>query len=273
MTPVANFQITPSYLQVNFMDLSTGTPTSWSWDFGDASTSTSQNPSHTYATAGKYIVKLTSTNLDGNSSIQREVMVSTVPVLPIPLKAFINLKLPAGVTVSEETKDAYIAQWQLFLQPLVIPSISDVNVFNETAYPPLANALIAMLSAYSIMSDTAYTGGIATASGGTGGSSGVVKKIVTGPSEVEFQEVNDMQKILFGENGLLKQLQSELCTLASRLLVKLPMCPNLPSVHFIDLKAGRNAVPHLFRANNYGSLTNDPASAWCSYPEYLQLTY
>lgn len=272
MTPVANFQITPSYLSVKFLDLSTNTPTSWLWDFGDVSTSTSQNPTHVYAASGKYIVKLTSTNTDGSSVLQREIIVSTTPILPIPLKSFVNLKLPSGITVSEEAKDAYIAQWQLFLQPLVIPSISDVNVFNETAYPPLANALIAMLAAYSIMSDNAYTSGISSASSGTGGSSGVVKKIVTGPSEVEFQETKDLQKILYGEQGLLKQLESELCTLASRLLVKLPMCPNLPDVKFIDLKAGRNNLPHLFRATNYGSLTNDPASAWCSYPTYLQLT-
>lgn len=51
---------------VAFTDLSTNDPTSWAWDFGDGGTSTSQNPSHTYATAGSYTVSLTATNANGS---------------------------------------------------------------------------------------------------------------------------------------------------------------------------------------------------------------
>lgn len=39
--------------------------TSHHWDFGDGSTSTAENPSHTYATTGTYIVTLTETNSIG----------------------------------------------------------------------------------------------------------------------------------------------------------------------------------------------------------------
>ncbi len=43
---------------INFVDESFGNPTSWEWEFGDGSTSTDQNPVHTYATPGEYVVSL-----------------------------------------------------------------------------------------------------------------------------------------------------------------------------------------------------------------------
>ncbi|MFT5233661.1 MAG: endonuclease I [Candidatus Krumholzibacteriia bacterium] len=39
-----------------------GTIVAWAWDFGDGATSTLENPSHTYATSGTYIVTLTVTD-------------------------------------------------------------------------------------------------------------------------------------------------------------------------------------------------------------------
>jgi PKD repeat protein len=70
-------------LTVQFTDLSTNSPTSWAWDFTNdgAVDSTVQNPSFTYATAGTYTVKLTSTNSYGNTSKTRSdyIAVSTPP--------------------------------------------------------------------------------------------------------------------------------------------------------------------------------------------------
>jgi gliding motility-associated-like protein len=43
--------------------------TSWNWDFGDSHTSTLQNPVDSYATAGKYYITLTATNICGTSAI------------------------------------------------------------------------------------------------------------------------------------------------------------------------------------------------------------
>ena len=42
-----------------FQDYSLGNVTSWLWNFGDGNTSSEQNPTHTYATPGIYIVTLT----------------------------------------------------------------------------------------------------------------------------------------------------------------------------------------------------------------------
>ena len=60
--PVGEFTATPTSgvypLTVAFSDLSTGEIDSWNWDFGDGSTTTVQNPSHTYTTAGTFLVVL-----------------------------------------------------------------------------------------------------------------------------------------------------------------------------------------------------------------------
>lgn len=46
---------------INFIDTSTGSPSTWSWDFGDGGTSSSQNPTHTYVASETYTVTLTVT--------------------------------------------------------------------------------------------------------------------------------------------------------------------------------------------------------------------
>ena len=71
VTPVASFTGTPTTgkapLIVTFTDTSTNNPTSWSWNFGDGSADTSQNPSHTYSSAGNYTVALTAINSAGSN--------------------------------------------------------------------------------------------------------------------------------------------------------------------------------------------------------------
>jgi PKD repeat protein len=53
-------------LAVQFTDVTAvQSPTSWLWEFGDGTTSTLPNPSHTYAGAGIYDVRLTVTNALG----------------------------------------------------------------------------------------------------------------------------------------------------------------------------------------------------------------
>ncbi len=76
--PTADFSASPviscSAPQiVNFTDLSLGLPLSWAWDIDNNGTTdyTTQNPTHTYSTAGTYSVKLTTTNANGNNTITK----------------------------------------------------------------------------------------------------------------------------------------------------------------------------------------------------------
>jgi hypothetical protein len=75
--PRASFNFSRSGLSVVFTDTSTGNPRTWSWDFGDGNSSSEQNPAHTYAAAGSYIVRLTVRNDIGETTASRLVTVDT----------------------------------------------------------------------------------------------------------------------------------------------------------------------------------------------------
>lgn len=59
----SNFTVSKSSgcapLVVNFLDLSTGSPSSWLWDFGNGTISSQQNPTFVFAKPGFYTVQLT----------------------------------------------------------------------------------------------------------------------------------------------------------------------------------------------------------------------
>lgn len=83
--PTADFSWSqPSALTINFSDASTGTVSQWAWDFGDGTSSSAQNPSHTYAAASTYSVKLTVTNAGGSTSKTQQVDVQAAPPPPPP---------------------------------------------------------------------------------------------------------------------------------------------------------------------------------------------
>jgi len=83
--PTADFSTSINFLTVDFTDLSSdgdGSVQQWSWDFGDGQFSGSQNPSHGYAAAGNYIVKLIVTDNDGASSTEYEQQFTVIAPTP-----------------------------------------------------------------------------------------------------------------------------------------------------------------------------------------------
>ncbi len=71
--PAADFytatQVGTAPFRVSFFDRSEGSlPLGYLWNFGDGTTSQEQNPTHIYATNGKYIVMLTVTNSFGQDT-------------------------------------------------------------------------------------------------------------------------------------------------------------------------------------------------------------
>jgi len=70
---------------IQFTDSSTSSPnatiTSWYWDFGDSFTSNAQNPTHSYAASGTYVV----TTIVGNSLGCLDTAMTTVFVRPPPI--------------------------------------------------------------------------------------------------------------------------------------------------------------------------------------------
>lgn len=96
--PTADFTWLPAApvvgQQVQFTDLSTGTPTSWSWNLdgigGDDSTA--RNPIWTYVTPGTYTVTLRACNASGCSSRTRSVPVAN------PSTATLRISGPAHIS-------------------------------------------------------------------------------------------------------------------------------------------------------------------------------
>lgn len=111
--PVANFTGTPTSgtapLSVQFTDTSTGTPTSWSWAFGDGATSTTQNPVHTYTTAGTYSVALTATNAGGSSTLTRTNYVTASSGGGSTFPDASNTGVPAGTTLTVVNGDVTLS--------------------------------------------------------------------------------------------------------------------------------------------------------------------
>ncbi|MEA3446309.1 MAG: PKD domain-containing protein [Bacteroidota bacterium] len=77
---IADFMFYPdsnSVMTYYFYDMSTGSPTSWTWDFGDGTTSSLQNPTHTYAQNGTYVVTLTILCANGYNTTTQTIIIGT----------------------------------------------------------------------------------------------------------------------------------------------------------------------------------------------------
>jgi len=104
IAPVAAFTYAPTSdttpLAVRFTDVSTGTPPlTWAWDFNHdgVTDSTEQSPVYTYATAGRYSVKLTVTNTAGSSMAIQNIAVSETD--PVAAPEFPTMALPAVLII------------------------------------------------------------------------------------------------------------------------------------------------------------------------------
>lgn len=73
----------PAPLAVAFVDTSSSDVSSWLWSFGDGTTSALQNPTHTFSTAGVYLVTLAATGASG-TAVQSDTVTVTVggPFVP-----------------------------------------------------------------------------------------------------------------------------------------------------------------------------------------------
>jgi PKD repeat protein len=77
-----------------------GTIFSYAWDFGDGATSTLANPSHTYTTAGPYVVTLTVTDNTGAATTQAILVKATEPNRPpVAVAAAVPTSGPAPLDV------------------------------------------------------------------------------------------------------------------------------------------------------------------------------
>lgn len=244
-------------LQVSFRIISkvpAGVVTSW--DFGDSkeSSSNDRSPSYTYETAGFYTVTLKVTSKEETIEQSQLVMVSEDENITTHLSDSIYILIDSYIpkelgTMTMDQKVAYITKWQLYIGPLVNHEILPDKYQDELAYEGLENQLVMELAALEYL-NVQVTALLAktnnffsnfqkqsdnTSEEDTDDGNTRIKKITTGPTEVEyFDKYSDsiaswwkyyIQALQPG--GIIDELRVNLCTLAQRLDIYLPFCDKI----------------------------------------------
>lgn len=250
---VVDFNYATVGLKVTFENLSTGVPSDYTyhWDFGDNTQSTLNNPTHEFDKPGFYkvtlLVKDPASNTVGSSEQRVPVTDKAKTHLSGSIYQLIDTYIPENIfgVVTTSTKRQFIEKWQLYLHPLVNHCIPLQEYNNEMYYEALENQLIMELAAYDFMSvqvanmvkaqaQSILENNTTSSSGGSeppDGYQGDVKKIQTGPTQVEYFNPNEDESDLasniikaLGPGGLLDMMKENLCMLAGRLDIYLPIC-------------------------------------------------
>lgn len=250
---VVDFNYATVGLKVTFENLSTRVPSDYTyhWDFGDNTQSTLNNPTHEFDKPGFYkvilVVKDPASNTVGSSEQRVPVTDKAKTHLSGSIYQLIDTYIPENIfgVVTTSTKRQFIEKWQLYLQPLVNHCIPLQEYNNEMYYEALENQLIMELAAYDFMSvqvanmvkaqaQSILENNTNSSSGGSeppDGYQGDVKKIQTGPTQVEYFNPNEDESDLasniikaLGPGGLLDMMKENLCMLAGRLDIYLPIC-------------------------------------------------
>ena len=223
------------------------------WDFGDNkeldSPITGLNPTYTYESSGFYTISLLLEDKVNRPCIEKTVVLSehVNTHLPGSIYRLIDRYLPRefNLRMSSQDKDLFINKWQLYIQPLVNHEIPVDKYNDELYYEGLENQLIMELAVYDFIYSrlTALLGGTAGSlekyitgnSGpvpGDGEGGQRIKQITTGPTEVQYyDEITDSLGALYKaytqasqKGGWLDQFRANICMLASRLDIYIPLC-------------------------------------------------
>lgn len=152
---------------------------------------------------------------------------------PLNLNQLVTLFLPAGFSVSPDFISQNINKWQLLLWDSFSTVVLPDDKYDITKYPEESLNLFASLVVYEVM-QVALTGNFlealnsATTAESGSSSSGGVKSIKTGPTEVEYHDsVTAFSKLMSNAGapgGIMELLTGQTCMYASQWGIKLPWC-------------------------------------------------
>jgi len=221
------------------------------WDFG-VNAGITQDTTHTYEVSGRYLITLklvdAETQTDVIETVVKPVMVSEYVSTQLTdtiynlIDGYIPSDLQLELTSSD--KAAFINKWQLYIQPLVNHCIPLEEYNNEAYYEGLENQLIMEMAVYDYLYRRIEVMLMETANSlekynaayehttTSGEARDRIKQITTGPTEVQYYDtITDSVSGLFKAysqatqpGGVLDDLRLNLCMLASRLEIFLPIC-------------------------------------------------
>lgn len=258
------------------------------WDFGDDTglISGELNPKHSYETSGYYTVTVKLTNSEEEVTDQRVKLIIVSEYskthLTDSIYNLIDTYIPANlrINMTPDEKAVYINKWQLYIQPLVNHEIPLEEYSNELYYEGLENQLIMELAAYDFLyirienmlvqtADQLNKQVISESSSesGEGNSRDRIKQITTGPTEVQYYDtLTDSLSTLYksyatatAPGGILDDLRKNLCMLAQRMEIFLPICNRPRTIHVPKVVNPRNAGP--LGGPNPGTLVHIPTDS------------
>jgi PKD repeat protein len=125
-------------LNIQFVDLSGNSPTSWLWDFGDPAsdsenTAIIQNPSHVYVNPGVYSITLTATGPDGSQVKTRHNYITVLISPPIADFSFTPIVgfVPLTVTFANESTNSPVSFLWDFGDGATSVEVSPTHIYTE----------------------------------------------------------------------------------------------------------------------------------------------
>lgn len=258
------------------------------WDFGDDTglISGELNPKHSYETSGYYTVTVNLTDSEGEVTDQRVKLIIVSEYskthLTDSIYNLIDTYIPANlrINMTQDEKAIYINKWQLYIQPLVNHEIPLEEYSNELYYEGLENQLIMELAAYDFLyirienmlvqtAEQLNKQIISESSSDSGEESGRdrIKQITTGPTEVQYYDtLTDSLSTLYksyatatAPGGILDDLRKNLCMLAQRMEIFLPICTQPRTITVPKVVNPREAGP--LGGPNPGTLVHIPTDS------------
>lgn len=256
------------------------------WDFGDSNTAYNvRTVEHTYEKPGFYHVTV---SYDDPVSKEKVSYSKTIIVnnltrtsLTGSIYELIDYYLPKELSIemSLDEKQVYITKWQLYLGPLVNHCIPLEQFTNELYYEGLENQLVMELAVWdhlntklwdllakagaylSNVTEVKRDGDQDPADSSRGDR---IKQITTGPTEVQFydtlsESIANLYSTYYKAlqpGGIIDELKKNLCMLAERVEVWLPMCQRVKKV--ITPKVVNHRNPGLLDGPNPSFPVNGP---------------
>lgn len=258
--PVSSFTFITNGLTAVFKDTSLNSPNAWVWNFGGAGSSSEQNPLFTFSSAGTYTISLVATNTDGSSDAYTYDITVNEDNL-ITIDDILGFELPASITLDQSHKNYLLTKWRLYLQAAFAIETEYIN--DESHYSQLQNILLSKLVIYDLLLKEAQdylasgmNGGAVSSEGAAGGN---VKRVETGPAQVEWYSSSKTLSEIFTPNddgvSLFDEVLQDVCGLAGRLQVKLPMCRQFVTNPMVPIKTDtiKYLSSHDYLTQNYGS--------------------
>jgi hypothetical protein len=140
--------------------------------------------------------------------------------------------LPGVADVYWEGIERYKVRWQLALHKALSSEAGVVldpeDIHDETKWPYAWNTLISQLISRDIILDNQTS--ISGVNSGTAQGGGMIKKIVTGPTEAEWHSSGTVLDAVFKDQGLFSEITKRICAMGEELGVTFSFCESMPFI-------------------------------------------